>query len=119
MVVDEAVNAEVFEAFVEQILVPTLGIGDVVVIDNLSSHRRSRTGELIRSRGAEVLYLPPYSPDLNPIENVFAKIKQCMRRLACRPRQRLWEIMQSVLESVSPGDAINCIRHCGSTLRLE
>ncbi len=117
-VVDGAVNADVFEAFVEQVLLPTLGGGDVVVMDNLSSHKRSRTRELIRSRGAEVLYLPPYSPDLNPIENVFAKIKHCLRTLACRSRQALWEAMQSVLNRVTPSDAANCFRHCGYTLRL-
>jgi len=118
-VVDGAVNAEVFEAFVQQVLLPTLVAGDVVVMDNLSSHKRRRTRELIRSRGAEVLFLPPYSPDLNPIENVFAKIKQCLRSLACRTREGLWQAMQSVLDRVTPADAVNCIRHCGYTLQSE
>ena len=117
-VVDGAVNADVFEAFVEQVLVPTLKSGDIVVMDNLSSHKRSRTRELIRSRGAEVLYLPPYSPDLNPIENVFAKIKQCLRSLACRTREALWDTMQWVLERVTASDAANCFRHCGYPLHL-
>lgn len=118
-VVDGAVNAEVFEAFVEQVLAPTLGAGDVVVMDNLSSHKRARTHQLIRTRGAEVLYLPPYSPDLNPIENVFAKIKQRLRTLSCRNREALWASMQSVLNSVTASDAINCFRHCGYTLHSE
>lgn len=118
-VVDGAVNADVFEAFIEQVLLPTLTPGDVVVMDNLSSHKRARTGELVRSRGAEVLYLPPYSPDLNPIENVFAKIKQCLRSLGCRTRESLWATMQSVLERVSVTDAVNCIRHCAYTLQSE
>jgi transposase len=118
-VVDGAVNAEVFEAFVEQVLAPTLGAGDVVVMDNLSSHKRARTRLLIRTRGAEVLYLPPYSPDLNPIENVFAKIKQRLRTLSCRSREALWASMQSVLNSVTASDAINCFRHCGYTLHSE
>jgi transposase len=117
--VDGAVNADVFEAFVQQVLLPTLNTGDFVVMDNLSSHKRWRTRELIRSRGAEVLYLPPYSPDLNPIENVFAKIKQHLRTLACRTRQSLWETMQSVLDRVSTSDATNCFRHCGYTLQLK
>jgi transposase len=117
-VVDGAVNADVFESFVQQVLLPTLRSGDVVVMDNLSSHKRPRTGELIRSRGAEVLYLPPYSPDLNPIENVFAKIKQSLRSLACRSREALWQAMQSVLDRVTPTDAINCFRHCGYTLQV-
>jgi transposase len=117
-VVDGAVNADVFEAFIEQVLLPTLKPGDIVVMDNLSSHKRARTRELIRSCGADVLYLPPYSPDLNPIENVFAKIKQCLRGLACRTREALWETMQSVLDRISTSDAVNCFRHCGYTLHL-
>jgi transposase len=118
-VVDGAVNADVFEAFVRHVLVPTLGVGDVVVMDNLSSHKRSCTRALIRACGAEVLYLPPYSPDLNPIENVFAKIKQRLRTLSCRTRDALWIAMQSVLDSVTASDAANCFRHCGYTLRSE
>jgi transposase len=118
-VVDGAVNADVFEAFVEQVLVPTLHDGDVVVMDNLSSHKRSRTRELICACGAQVLYLPPYSPDLNPIENVFAKLKQRLRTLNCRTREALWTAMQSVLDRVTASDATNCFRHCGYTLRSE
>jgi transposase len=118
-VVDGAVNAHVFEAFVEQVLLPTLGDGDVVVMDNLSSHKRARTRELIRSCGAEVLYLPPYSPDLNPIENVFAKLKQRLRTLECRTRDVLWTAMQSVLNTVTATDATNCFQHCGYTLRSK
>jgi transposase len=118
-VVDGAVNADVFEAFVEQVLLPTLGDGDVVVMDNLSSHKRARTRELIQSCGAEVLYLPPYSPDLNPIENVFAKLKQRLRTLECRTRDVLWTAMQSVLDTVTATDATNCFRHCGYTLQSE
>jgi transposase len=118
-VVDGAVNADVFEAFVGQVLVPTLAAGDVVVMDNLSSHRRSRTRELIQACGAQVLYLPPYSPDLNPIENVFSKVKQRLRTLSCRTRDTLWMAMQSVLDSVTTADATNCFRHCGYTLRSE
>jgi transposase len=118
-VVDGAVNAQVFEAFVEQILLPTLSPGDVVVMDNLSSHKRPRTAELIRSREAELLYLPPYSPDLNPIENVISKIKQCLRSLGCRTRDVLWGAMQGVLDRVTPTDATNCFRHCGYTLQMD
>ena len=117
--VDGAVNADVFEAFVARVLAPTLSEGDLVVMDNLSSHRRTRTRELIRECGARVLYLPPYSPDLNPIENVFAKVKQRLRTLSCRTRDALWTAMQSVLDSITASDAINCFRHCGYTLRSE
>jgi transposase len=118
-VVDGAVNAEVFEAFIEQVLVPELKPGDVVVMDNLSSHKRSRTRELIASRGAELLYLPPYSPDLNPIEMIFSKIKQLLRSLACRSCDALWNVLQSVLDKVTASDARNCFRHCGYTLHLD
>lgn len=116
-VVDGAVNADVFEAFVERVLVPELRPGDVVVMDNLSSHKRARTRELIESAGAQLVFLPPYSPDLNPIEMVFSKIKQALRSLGCRTREALWHEMQGVLETVTPSDAANCFRHCGYTLR--
>lgn len=118
-VVDGAINADVFEAFVEQVLLPKLRPGDVVVMDNLSSHKRARTRQLIHGVGARLLFLPPYSPDLNPIEMVFAKIKQRLRSLACRTRDQLWSAMQSVLDEVTTTDACNCIRHCGYTLQVE
>jgi transposase len=115
--VDGAVNADVFEAFVEQVLVHELRRGDVVVLDNLSSHKRARVRELIEAAGAELVFLPPYSPDLNPIELVFSKIKQRLRSLACRTVEKLWSSMQSVLDEVTASDAANCFRHCGYTLR--
>ena len=118
-VVDGAVNAAVFESFVEQVLAPELAPGDVVVMDNLSSHKSARTRELIEAAGAELLFLPPYSPDLNPIEMVFSKIKHLLRSLACRTAEKLWSSMQSVLDEVTAGDAANCFRHCGYTLRDE
>ena len=118
-VVDGAVNGDVFEAFVDQVLAPQLRPGDVVVMDNLSSHKRARTRRLIERAGAALLFLPPYSPDLNPIEMVFAKIKQMLRSLACRTRDALWRAMQSVLDRVTASDAFNCFRHCGYTLRMD
>jgi len=114
--VDGAVNADVFEAFAEQVLVPALRPGDVVVLDNLSSHKRARTRELIEAAGAELVFLPPYSPDLNPIEMVFSKIKHRLRSLACRTVEKLWSSMRSVLDEVTASDATNCFRHCGYTL---
>ena len=117
-VVDGAVNADVFEAFVGQVLVPQLRAGDVVVLDNLSSHKRAATRALIEAAGATLLFLPPYSPDLNPIEMVFSKIKQLLRSMACRTREALWNAMQSVLNQVSASDAANCFRHCGYSLHL-
>jgi transposase len=118
-VVDGAVNADVFEAFVGQVLVPQLKSGDVVVLDNLSSHKRSRTRELIEAAGAQLVFLPPYSPDLNPIEMVFSKVKQLLRSLACRTRESLWQAMQSVLDRITATDAVHCFQHCGYQLQLS
>lgn len=118
-VVDGAVNGDVFEAFVQQVLVPQLRAGDVVVMDNLSSHKRARTRQRIEAAGATMLFLPPYSPDLNPIEMIFAKLKHLLRSLGCRTREALWETMQSVLDQITASDASNCFRHCGYTLQTE
>lgn len=118
-VVDGVVNGDVFQAFVEQVLLPQLRPGDVVIMDNLSSHKRQRTRELIESAGAQLVFLPPYSPDFNPIEMIFAKVKHLLRSLACRTREALWRAMQSVLDQVTASDAANCFRHCGYTLRMD
>jgi transposase len=118
-VVDGAVNGDLFEAFVEQVLVPDLRQGDVVIMDNLSSHKRQRVRELIEDADAHLVFLPAYSPDLNPIELVFAKVKQLLRSMACRTRDALWNAMQSVLDHVTPSDAINCYKHCGYTLQMD
>lgn len=117
--VDGAVNGDVFEGFVEQVLVPELKPGDVVVMDNLSSHKRASTRARIEAAGAELVFLPPYSPDLNPIEMIFSKVKQMLRSLSCRTQEALWEAMQSVLDQVTATDAANCFRHCGYTLHLD
>ncbi len=117
--VDGPVNGDVFEAFVEQVLAPELWPGDIVVMDNLSSHKRQRTRELIESVGAELRFLPPYSPDLNPIEMVFSKIKRKLRDLACRTKDVLWQTIQPVLDTVTPVDALHCFEHCGYSLRTE
>ena len=117
MVVDGAIDRRFFDAFVEDILVDQLRPGDVVVLDNLSSHKSERARKLIESRGAQLVFLPPYSPDLNPIEMVFSKIKQLLRSLACRTQTALWTAMQSVLDAVTPSDAANCFTHCGYSLR--
>ena len=118
-VVDGAINADVFEAFVAQVLVPQLRAGDVVVLDNLSSHKRALTRALIEAAGATLLFLPPYSPDFNPIEMIFAKIKQALRSIACRTRDALWNAMQGVLDRITATDSANCYRHCGYTLQLD
>ncbi len=119
MVVDGAIDRAFFDAFVEDILVHELRPGDIVVLDNLSSHKSEHARTLIESRGAELVFLPPYSPDLNPIEMVFSKINQLLRSLATRTQNALWTAMQSVLDQVTPPDAANCFRHCGYSLRQE
>ncbi len=119
MVVDGAVNGDIFEAFVERVLVAELKPGDVVVMDNLSSHKRQRTRELIESARAELVFLPPYSPDLNPIEMVFSKIKQLLRSLAHRTKDALWRSMQMVLDAVTATDSVNCFEHCGYAATAE
>ena len=118
-VVDGAINGDIFEAFVAQVLVPELEPGDIIIMDNLSSHKRVSTIMRIESVGAHVVFLPPYSPDLNPIEMIFSKIKQTLRSLGCRTKDALWNVMQSVLDTVTSSDAANCFAHCGYTLQGE
>jgi transposase len=118
-VADGPVDGDLFAAFVREVLAPQLRPGDLVVMDNLSSHKTAQVRTLLAAAGATPLYLPAYSPDLNPIEMIFAKIKQLLRSLACRTREALWQVMQAVLDQVSPTDARNCFRHCGYTLHLE
>lgn len=110
---DGPVNRDVFEAFVGQVLVPTLRPGDIVVLNNLSSHKGRRVEELIAAARATLLYLPPYSPDLNPIEMAFSKIKQLLRSLAARSCETLWNNMQSILERITPSDAHGYFSHAG------
>jgi transposase len=113
MTLDGPVNRAAFEAFVATILVPTLTAGDVVVMDNLSSHKGPRVRELVEAVGASVVYLPPYSPDLNPIELAFAKLKQLMRSAAHRTADALWADTQRMLDRITPADAAGFYRHCG------
>lgn len=111
--VDGSINRDVFEAFVAQVLVPKLRPGDIVVLDNLSSHKGRRVAELISAAQATLLYLPPYSPDFNPIEQAFSKIKQLLRTLAARSSPALWSAMQSILDRVSISDAIGYFTDAG------
>jgi transposase len=112
-VVDGAINQDVFESFVASVLVPALHAGDIVVMDNLSSHKGKRVAKLVESVGATVVYLPPYSPDLNPIEMAFSKLKQLMRSAEHRTREALWSDMQHLLEQITPSDSQGFFRHCG------
>ena len=115
MLLDGAVNALAFQAFVQRVLRPTLRPHDLVVLDNLSSHKGPRVAELIRAAGAHLVYLPPYSPDLNPIELAFSKIKQSLRSLAARHVDEQWHAMQAVLDQITSSDANGFFRHCGYT----
>jgi transposase len=101
LAVEGATNREVFETYVEQILAPTLRTGQVVVMDNLTAHKGERVKELIERRGCELLYLPPYSPDFNPIEEAFAKIKSLMRKAEARTREALIAAMGTAISTLS------------------
>lgn len=119
MTLDGPVNRDAFEAFIEHVLVPTLARGDVVVMDNLSSHKGRRVRDLVEAAGATLLYLPPYSPDLNPIELAFAKLKQLLRSAAHRTIDAMWRDVQRMLDLITPDDAANFVRHCGYTLQAR
>lgn len=119
MVLDGAVNRLAFEAFVETVLTPTLRPGDLVILDNLSSHKGSRVARLIQAAQADVLYLPPYSPDLNPIENAFSKIKQALRSAEQRSMPNLWSAIQPILDRITPDNAAAYFRHCGYATRIN
>jgi len=116
-VVDGAINADIFSAFVQQVLLVSLKAGDIVVMDNLSSHKCHRIRELIASVGASVLYLPAYSPDFNPIEMAFSKLKQLMRSAAHRSKEALWNGMQPLLDQITSSDAAAFFRHCGYAIQ--
>jgi transposase len=113
LVIDGAVNGEIFLAYVRQQLVPTLRAGDVVILDNLASHKRAGVREAIESVGAALLFLPPYSPDLNPIENAFAKFKWLLKSSSQRTVQSLWAACGKLLERFPESECRNYIRHCG------
>ncbi len=111
--VEGATNREVFEAYLEQILTPALRHGQIVVMDNLTAHKGERVKEIIERRGCELVYLPPYSPDFNPIEEAFSKIKGLVRKAEARTRKALVEVIGRALDAVSARDAKAFFEHCG------
>ena len=113
MVIDGATNKEVFQAYVQHILLPTLKTGDIVVMDNLSAHKNKKIKDLIESVGAEVWFLPPYSPDLNPIEKMWSKIKTMLRALKARTEKALINAIAKALEAVTTSDAKGWFESCG------
>ena len=112
-VIDGPINGELFTLYVERLLAPTLNAGDVVILDNLGSHKGKAARAAIRNRGAHLLFLPPYSPDLNPIEQLFAKLKHLMRRAQERSHEGTWRKLGEILDLVSPTECANYFRNSG------
>jgi transposase len=112
-VIDGPINGEMFTAYVRHVLAPTLAKGDVVVLDNLGSHKGKAARAAIRARGAHMLFLPPYSPDLNPIEQVFAKLKHLMRQAEPRSAEAAWRKAGQLLECFSATECANYITNAG------
>jgi transposase len=104
LVIEGAMDSLVFSGYIERVLAPTLRVGDVVVMDNLSPHKTRAVQEAIEARGATVRYLPPYSPDFNPIEPMWSKVKQYLRSVAARTHRRLVSAVGDALRSVTPAD---------------
>ena len=112
-VLDGPINGRSFAAYVAQILVPTLRPGDIVILDNLGSHKGPAVRDAIRKAGAKIFFLPPYSPDLNPIEQVFAKLKALLRKAAERTVEATWKRIGSLLDHFTPTECANYLRHAG------
>ncbi|MDP8951307.1 MAG: IS630 family transposase [Actinomycetota bacterium] len=119
LAVEGPTTREVFEVYLEHFLAPALRPGQVVVMDNLSAHKGDRVRDLIEERGCEVVYLPPYSPDLNPIEQAFAKLKTLLRRAGARTREALIEAMGRALDTVTARDARGFFGSCGYRTPLQ
>jgi transposase len=113
LAVEGATNSEVFEAYLEHVLLPELEEGQVVVMDSLPAHKPGRVRELIEERGCELVYLPSYSPDYNPIEEAFSKIKEILRKVCARTREALLEALGEALSAVSFRDAQGFFEHAG------
>ncbi len=111
--VDGPIDGATFLAWVQQQLVPTLRVADVVVMDNLACHKVAGVQTAIEAVGARVAYLPPYSPDFNPIEQVFAKLKQLLRGLGERTVSGLWSALGQLVDAFGPQECPNYFRHCG------
>jgi transposase len=113
LAVEGATTRVVFEAYLQEALCPSLSPGQVVVMDNLSAHKGQKVRELVEERGCQLLYLPPYSPDLNPIEQAFSKMKALMRKSGARTREALIGAMGDALSAITARDASGFFGHCG------
>lgn len=116
MVLDGAMNGDAFRAYVEQVLVPELRPDDIVIMDNLPAHKVSGVRNLIENAGARLLYLPPYSPDFNPIEMAFSKLKALLRKAAVRTVVQLWEAIADAIEAFPPNECANYFAAAGYDL---
>ena len=116
MSVDCATDGDVFEAYVRHVLAPELRVGEIVVLDNLSPHKRGAAAQIINSRGARLEFLPPYSPDFNPIEKMWSKIKSILRSLKPRTSEQLHEAIAAAFEQITENDAISFFESCGYTI---
>ena len=112
-VFDGPINGELFRAYVEHVLVPTLGPGDIVILDNLGSHKSKAVRQMIKAAGAKLFFLPRYSPDLNPIEQVFAKLKHLLRKAAVRTKEAVWQTIGTLLEAFTPQECANYLKNSG------
>ena len=113
MILDGAANGLAFEIYVEQVLVPSLTAGQIVVMDNLSIHKGVKVRNAIEAKGCQLLFLPSYSPDLSPIEEAFSKLKTALRRAGARTREALQEAICRALETITAHDALGWFTHCG------
>ena len=113
MVIDGPINLDAFTAYVTQVLVPELSPGDIVIMDNLSSHKGQAIRDVIEAAGADLLFLPPYSPDFNPIEKAFSKLKAHLRKAAERTIHGLWDAIGRILDLYSPQECANYFTACG------
>lgn len=119
MVLDGAMNTTAFVAYVDQVLAKEVRAGDLVILDNLSSHKTAGTLAALRRHEIEFLHLPPYSPDLNPIENAFSKLKRLVRSAAERTVDGLWSAIGRLIDQFSPTECRNYLRHCGYTATIR
>jgi transposase len=113
LVVEGSTNGAVFETYLEDVLLPTLKRGQVVVMDNLSSHKGERVRELIEAKGCQLIYLPPYSPDYSPIEQAFSKLKSYLRAACARSQKTLMDLIGEALSTISAKDTKGFFEHCG------
>lgn len=118
MTIEEATDGDIFLAFVEQVLCPVLKPADVVVMDNLSSHKAAAVRHSIEKAGAELLYLPPYSPDMNPIEKAWAKLKELLRAAQARTRETLEQAIAEALKRITPENAKAWFSHCNQVYSI-